>query len=347
MSKSRAVRSVGGRKAAFVAGSLGLAGSILLTSSALVSAQEAAPAPAAPACSGFMCLLAPHAAAERQAEAPAAQPVAAAQPVTAAAEPVPEAEPKAEKPKAKPRPTVTIAVDATEAAKLKTLVSAMPKDKIRIVAEKAADTGADFAIRTAFDPRRSGTEEARLFTEQMHVVAGGAIHSLEDLKGRVVSFGPDQSSSQMAARKAFAGLGITVKETPLDLDNALDGLATGDIAAVVILAPQPVTRLKGVSAPGLHLVAWPDGAAVPSGAVAASIDGADYPALAKPGETINAMGVDAVLTLGPKGTRAPAAKAFLAALSQRSETLSKRGFDLLKADLDSRTDRRVASIERR
>ena len=353
MSKSSIVRS------------FGLAGSVLLTTSLVALAQEAAPAspaPAASGCSGFLCLLAPRTMAEQQAAPaatePAAQPAAAqtAAQTAATTDPAPDVtETKPAKAKA-PRPTVTIAADTAEASRLRTLVSALPKEKIRIVAETAAAPGADFAVRTALDSRPSGTEQARLFTEQMHVVAGPSIQSFADLKGKVVSFGAARSPSQTAARKAFAALGITVKETPLDLDNAFDGLATGDIDAVVLLAPQPVDRLKRLSAPGLHFVAWPEGATMPDGAVTASIDGGAYPSLAKPGEAINAMGVDAVLILEPRaietkgsGARAPApaAKAFLAALSQHSATLSKRGFDLLKADLDSRADRRVASVERR
>ena len=361
MSNGRVARFVGiskdfGISKDHVRGMLGLAGSMILASCLFASAQDAAPpapTPAAPICPTLLCLIAPHAAADQQAaaqpapvdpQAPQANPQAqqAATPVASESD-----DSTIVKHKPKPKPVVTIAAEGGEIARMKTMIAAMPNEKIKIVAAPNANANTDFAIRTAFDPRQGGAEEAKLFTEQMHVVAGGAIHSLDELKGKVVSFGPDHSPSQVAARKAFEGLGIAVKETPLDLDNALDGLATGDIDAVVVLAPQPVTRLKTLSAPGLHLVAWPQGASVPEGAVAAWIDGGDYPALAKSGEAIAAIGVDAVLTMRPKGARAPAAKAFLTALSQHSGTLSKRGFDLLKADLDSRTDRRVASVERR
>ncbi len=137
-----------------------------------------------------------------------------------------------------------------------------------------------------------------------------------------------------------------MKETPLDLDNAIDGLATGDVDAVVMLAPQPIDRLKSVSTPGVHLLSWPEGSSLPNGASAATIDAAAYPRLAKPGETIRAMGVDATLTISARGAKQVAAKTFLKALSLHSEALTKRGFDLLKADLDSRAGRRLASADR-
>jgi TRAP-type uncharacterized transport system substrate-binding protein len=180
----------------------------------------------------------------------------------------------------------------------------------------------------------------------MHVIAGGAIHTLADLEGKVVSFGPDNGPSQAAARKAFEALNIHVKETPLDLDNALDGLSTGDIDAVVILAPQPFDRLKTISAPGLHLVSWPDNGSVPEGASPAIIEATAYPKLESPGVPVKTIAVDALLTLNSRAAKQGAAKLFLKDLSQNSETLTKRGFDLLKADLESRKDRRLASADR-
>ena len=163
-----------------------------------------------------------------------------------------------------------------------------------------------------------------------------------------MSFGPDKSSGQAAARKAFAKLGIGVTETPLEVDNALDGIATGDVAAVVVLAPQPdahLAHLKTTS--GLHLVSWPDGAAMPDGAAAATIPGSAYPGLAKPGESIRTVGVEAALDASGKSATSPVGKAFLASLSQHSAALSKRGFDLILADLETRNGRRVASAQTR
>ena len=247
---------------------------------------------------------------------------------------------------AKPVHVVTITADAPEMGRLKSLAAALPKEKIKIVTAKAdgAAPRTDFTVSTTLE-QSHGDEGAKLFTEQMHIVAGGGIHSVADLRGKVVSFGPEKSPGQMAARKAFEALDVKVQETPLEIDNALDGLSTGDVAAVVMLAPQPIARLKSVTAPGLHLVSWPESGTLPEGAVAATIDPAAYPGLARSGETIRAMGVDATLVMSAKGAKDGAAKTFLKALSDHSATLSKRGFDLLKADLDSRKARHLASAD--
>ena len=69
--------------------------------------------------------------------------------------------------------------------------------------------------------------------------------------------------------------------------------------------------------------------------------------MAKPGETIRTLGIDAVLTMSAKGAKDPAARAFLASLSQNAAALSRHGFDRLKADIGQRGGNQVASVDRR
>ena len=245
------------------------------------------------------------------------------------------------KPTRPPKPIV-IAADLSERTRLELLLSIIPKQTVKIIDAEGNGSKADFSTSMSID-QRDGPSRVKLFTEQMHIVAGDAIHSVNDLKGKVVSFGTEHSASQIAARKAFAALDIPVKETPLDLENALDGLASGDIAAVVLLSPRPDERLRRVAAPGLHLVTWPDKSSLPEGAVISLMDGVDYPALAKPGEAVRVLGFDAVLVLNPKEISRSADRKFLAALSRHSAQLSTRGFDLLRPD----PDHRVATAERR
>jgi hypothetical protein len=277
-----------------------------------------------------------------------AQPAPAPQAVAAEPAPAPVADaiPSAAKPAPKIVHALTIAADDAEVGRLKALTGVMPGQPIRIV---KAPSGADFAVETALQPASDPTRfhDAKLFTEQLHIIAGAKIARVEDLRDHVVSFGADGSPGQDAARKAFQALGVNVKETPLDLDNALDGASTGDVDAVVVLAPQPFERLKSVSQSGLHLLAWPDSGSLPAGAIDTTISADAYPGLTKPGETIRAVGVDAILSVSAAGAKQPATKRFMNALALHSTALSKRGFDLLKADLESRTGRRVASADKR
>jgi hypothetical protein len=300
----------------------------------LTASPVATTAARADDCSGIMCLF--HSNAPQQPPAAAAAPVAAPATAEAAADPAPKA-----KPRAKPVPVVTIAADPSEAARLKPIAAAVSRPRVKIVDAKAGK-GADFSLSTSLD-QGGGAGKARLYPEAMHVIAGEKVHSFADLKGKNVSFGADGSAGQTVARKAFQAAGVSVAETPLELDNALDGLATGDIDAVVVLAPQPDARLTKLHAPNLHLVAWPEAASLPDGASATTIDAQAYPGFAKQEPKVAALAVDAVLVESPKGAHQPAAKAFLGALTHHAAVLGKRGFALLEAD----AGRRVANNDPR
>lgn len=322
----------------------------LVGAAPVARAQDAAP-PAAPAPCGFPCLFrqAPPPEPVQPREATPADPAAA--PSVVATDETPAARRPVARKRKPPRP-LTIAAEASEAARLKALAFLVPEQSIKVVTPRGSGAGspaADMAVTTGSTSVAEGgkSREVRLFTEQLHVIAGPGITRITDLRDRPVSFGSAGSPSEAAARAAFAALGLKVKETPLDLDNALDGAASGDLDAVVVLAPQPLARLAGISHSGLHLVSWPEDAPLPQGAVATMIAPGPYPGLAKPGETIHAVGVDAFLGVSAKGAREPATRGFFAALARHSTALSKRGFDLLKADVESRTGRRLASAEHR
>ncbi len=248
---------------------------------------------------------------------------------------------------------LTVVAEEGEAARLATItdvVRGWPLKVVASTAEGAAPASAAFVLRTGLQPAASkvaGAREVKLFTERLHVVAGASVTRMEDLRGRPVSFGPNGGRNQEAARKAFRALGIAVAETPLDMDNALDGVATGDVAAVVLLAPAPVPRLKSISQSGLHLIAWPDGGAMPSGAVATAIPADTYPNLTGAGAAVSTLGAESVLALTPHGATLPAAKRFLDAVAQHAPTLSKRGFELMAANRERHDERHLASAERR
>jgi hypothetical protein len=320
----------GARSALFLMG--------LISAGGAAYADDASGPPVKPECA-FPCFF------HSSDPAPAPAPQAAAA-ETAPVVPAPEAGAPVAKPARKIVHALTIAADEAQASRLKALTGVVPGQPVKIVKAQAA--AADFTVKAALPPASDTPKarDAKLFTEQLHIIANDKIARVEDLRDRVVSFGTEGSAGQDAARKAFQALGVPVKETPLDLDNALDGAATGDVDAVVVLAPQPFDRLKGASRSGLHLLSWPETGALPAGAVDTTISADAYPGLVKPGETIRAVGVDAVLHLSTTGAKQPATKRFLSALAQHSANLSKRGFDLLKADLDSRAGSRVASAEK-
>ena len=114
----------------------------------------------------------------------------------------------------------------------------------------------------------------------LRIVAAKDVTSLAQLAGRPVSFGPNGDLAQAAGRRAFAALGIKVVETPLDLDNALDGAASGDIAAFVVFDSRDAAKLHSLRATDLHLLSIPAGREAPEGMKTAIVPPADVYALA-------------------------------------------------------------------
>ena len=227
---------------------------------------------------------------------------------------------------------ITIATDPMAANRMRDLVALMPGTDIKIIVKapgSPARPGTDFSVLTAIDGRAPPDgAKANLFTAQLYILAGRQVHSVKDLKDQIVSFGPEGSASQATAREAFAALKIAVRETPLDLENALDGLSSGDVAAVVVLAPEPIKQIEDLPGQGLHLVTWPSDIAPPPGMNITAMDRGRYPRLANQAQTLQILDVDTFIEENEKSDHRRD-EAFLLALLQHSPVLSRRGFDLI------------------
>ena len=215
-------------------------------------------------CSGFACLF------SRQETNKPVEPAAANDVARGAASPAPIAQvpnspaskdaqaavqpqdgERAKRQTAPPRPVITIAADPLEVARLKALALVVPRERIRIV---RPDEPADLVLTKVLGD--AGHSGPRLFTEAVHVVAGPRIGQMKDLEGKAVAFTGTRDAN-VIARQAFEAAHIAVWATSLDLANALDGLSSGDLDAVVVIAPSPVAQLAGLGASGLHLLSWP------------------------------------------------------------------------------------------
>ena len=98
----------------------------------------------------------------------------------------------------------------------------------------------------------------RLFPEEMHVVAGSGIKTIEDLKDKKVNFSDAGSSTQITARDVFGLLGITVDEVNLSQADAIAAIKNGEIAATVVFSGKPAGIFSRISADdNLHLLEIP------------------------------------------------------------------------------------------
>ncbi len=87
----------------------------------------------------------------------------------------------------------------------------------------------------------------RLYNNEFHVVARNEIKSLNDLRGKKVSFNLKDSQTEVTADAIFALLKIDVERLNYDNNEAMMKLREGEIAAMIVVSGAPqsaLTRFK-------------------------------------------------------------------------------------------------------
>jgi uncharacterized protein len=137
---------------------------------------------------------------------------------------------------------------------------------------------------------------AKLFNEEVHLVAGPNITSVEQLRGLKVNLDAKGSGTSYSMRDLFKSLGIEVEEVSLSQIEALDKVRSGEIAATALIAGKPVrSMLKLARGDRLHLVPIHYPAHLIGDYLPANFSHEDYPELILPGQTVDTVAVGAVL----------------------------------------------------
>jgi len=145
----------------------------------------------------------------------------------------------------------------------------------------------------------------RLPVSEMHVLAGTDIKSIEDLRGKKVSFGPAGSASSLTGTIVFQRLGVKVEQVLLDNPTALEKLKSGELAALVRVIGKPVGFFAQIPPnSGLHLVPIPFSKIFTDHYTLGEFSSQEYPTLVPQGEKIDTIAVPAVLAVynWPKNT---------------------------------------------
>src|SRR5450631_4057359 len=82
-------------------------------------------------------------------------------------------------------------------------------------------------LSSALDERL--TYITRMFPEEMHVVAGRGVKTIEELNGKKVNFSDSGSSTQITARDVFGLLGIAIEEVNLSRQTRSPPSRTGKL----------------------------------------------------------------------------------------------------------------------
>ena len=125
---------------------------------------------------------------------------------------------------------------------------------------------------------------ARLFNDELHVIAPREVTDIRQLAGKKVSFDVKGSGTDYTGRSMFKGLGLDIEAVNIDQAAAFDLLKRGELAAVVSVAAKPVAVVAGFD-PGerFHVLPVPFVDALADKYFPATLTAKDYPKLVPEG----------------------------------------------------------------
>lgn len=146
-------------------------------------------------------------------------------------------------------------------------------------------------------PREASVQYiAKLFQEEVHILARKDIASLSDLNGKPVAVGPQGSGTQLTASALVDLNHITPNVTNDSQFVALHRLRRGDIAAMFIVGGKPVPLLQEIGpGTGLHFVPIPLNAQLVDDYLPTTLDHQQYPNLVPSGPPVDTVAVGSVL----------------------------------------------------
>ena len=121
---------------------------------------------------------------------------------------------------------------------------------------------------------------ARLYNEEMHVLAGPGINRIQDLSGKKVNFSDVGSGTQFSTRLIFELLGIKAEEVNMGQGDGYQKVKSGEIAATVLIAGKPTGAFgKFKLEPGMTLLPVPYTEALEQDYLPTKLTSDDYPNL--------------------------------------------------------------------
>jgi uncharacterized protein len=173
---------------------------------------------------------------------------------------------------------------------------------------------------------------AKLYDEEVHVLARRGIERVQDLAGQRVNVDVRGSGTAMTSSLLFDALGVRVEMTHDGQDVALERLRRGEIAALVYVAGKPArlfATLGGSPGPamdGLHFLNIEMTPALLETYLPAQLTHAQYPALVPEDAPVDTAAVGAVMAVyawRPGTERHRKVARFVEALAARFEVFQR------------------------
>ena len=137
---------------------------------------------------------------------------------------------------------------------------------------------------------------AKLFTEEVHLVARANVTSIEQLRGLAVNIDAKGSGTSYSMRDVFKALGIEIQEVSMSQAEAFEKVKSGELAATVLIAGKPVRSMTKLSpTDGLHFVPVPYPSQLMTDYLPSTLTHSDYPDLIPTGQSVDTIAVSAVL----------------------------------------------------
>ena len=139
---------------------------------------------------------------------------------------------------------------------------------------------------------------AKLYDEEVHILARKDISRIEDLAGKPVNVDVTGSGTAMTASLIFQALGIQVQTQNADQPSALEKLKQGSLAAIVFVSGQPSRLFVNVPPDsGLHFLSVPLTDTLANTYLPADLTHASYPALVEEGAPVSTVAVGSVMAV--------------------------------------------------
>jgi TRAP-type uncharacterized transport system substrate-binding protein len=147
---------------------------------------------------------------------------------------------------------------------------------------------------------------AKLFNEEVHLIAARDITSIEQLNGRKVNIDEVRSGTSQTMRDVFKRLGIKIQEVNVIQGQALEMLKSGEIAATAYVSGKSAKLISNMKFErGMHFIQVPFSKEISDAEyLPTDLTHDDYPDLIPAGQTIQTI-ADEVVLIGynwPKNT---------------------------------------------
>jgi len=139
---------------------------------------------------------------------------------------------------------------------------------------------------------------ARLYNEELHVLASRDITSFRQLDGKKVNIDKPGSGTNLTAQLIFEKLGIKPQFTTYDQSTSYERLRSGELQAALYIAGRPVRAISEFQGEGrFHLLSVPFEGDVAETYLPARFASSDYPRLIDAGKVVETVAVGNVLAV--------------------------------------------------